>query len=143
MLRNTFVYLFVAGIFTADAAFAQPPMFDPGEMVKRLDENNNGQVDPDEMNGRRAGLFGEHRPRQQSRPVEADRQRQAARHHEGPLSKRRFVARPRRLVVGRLIIVAECDAGPGRESVRRLDERTDSDGARLRRFGGRRELGLR
>lgn len=29
-----------------------PPRFDPKEIIDRLDDNHNGQVDPDEMNGR-------------------------------------------------------------------------------------------
>ena len=44
--------LVVATSLVATAAFAQPPMFDPGEMVKRMDRNENGQIDPEEMEGR-------------------------------------------------------------------------------------------
>ncbi|MBA4019346.1 MAG: hypothetical protein C0483_19440 [Pirellula sp.] len=44
--------LVVATLLAAPAAMAQPPMFDPGEMVKRMDRNENGQIDPEEMEGR-------------------------------------------------------------------------------------------
>ena len=36
---------------------AQPPMFDPGEMIKRMDDNDNGQIDPSEMEGRARGFL--------------------------------------------------------------------------------------
>lgn len=43
----------VVAIFVAASAVqAQPPGFDPGEMVKRMDRNENGQIDPEEMEGR-------------------------------------------------------------------------------------------
>ncbi len=49
--------LVVATSLAVTAASAQPPMFDPGEMVKRMDRNENGQIDPDEMEGRARGFL--------------------------------------------------------------------------------------
>ena len=53
----------------------------PGEMVKRMDRNENGQIDPDEMEGRARGFL-ESMARDNNLDLsQADRQRQAARHH--------------------------------------------------------------
>lgn len=65
ILTPGFVAATLSGLMWASAAptAAQPPggdfrgggggrrMFDPGEMVSRLDQNGNGQIDPDEMQG--------------------------------------------------------------------------------------------
>lgn len=46
-----------AFVVSTSLLHAQPPMFDPGEMIKRMDDNDNGQIDPNEMEGRARGFL--------------------------------------------------------------------------------------